>query len=70
MDINPTVDIIRLMSRRLSDAAKELDKISEKIIETNDLTYASEAMQTISNSILNLRLDLLVTRPLREAMKR
>ena len=70
MNVKPTVDIIHSMSKRLREAADDLDRTAKSMTEKNDLTYASEAMQSVSNSIMNLRLDLLITRPLREFMRK
>jgi urease gamma subunit len=66
IDVRPTAEAIDYMAEELVYRAKELQRIAGAMREKKDLLYASEAIQVISNLINQLRLDLLVTRPLRE----
>lgn len=66
MNVLPTVEVIKNMAYNLRHAASHLDSYAEKMKETNDLSYAAEVLQEIANLGPNLRMDLLVTRPLRE----
>jgi hypothetical protein len=66
MDIEPTASAIESIADRLNDAAIEIHGIAEQMREHNDIACASEAMSAVLNAIGNLRLDLLVTRPIRE----
>lgn len=63
--ITPTAEIIGGMSDHFGRAASQLGKLSIRMRNTNDLTYASEAMTIITNTLMACRLDLLVTRPIR-----
>lgn len=66
MNTKPTSQVIREIGARLRAKADEMDEIANSMDTTKDLTYASEAINAISNLIFNCRLDLLVTRPIRE----
>lgn len=46
--------------------SQRLTQIAELMREKKDITYASEVIQEVTNSMSNFRLDLMVTRPLRE----
>jgi hypothetical protein len=65
MDVEPTVEIIKKMSQTMRQYADDLDRIADRVLETKDLTYSSEALNAISNCMGNLRIDLLATRPMR-----
>lgn len=69
INVEPTAEVIDNMAKRLSEVSEELRRTAERMRERSDLTYASEAINTISNMSNQLRLDLLVSRPLRELMK-
>jgi hypothetical protein len=72
MSINtvPTTEVIESMASRLQDSAKELERLAKRMRESNDLELAGDAANVIANLIPNLRLDLLVTRPLKAATAR
>ncbi len=70
MDVEPTVQIIYDMVDNLIRASDNLKRLALKMRKNKDLTYAAEAINTITNCMQNLRLDLLVTRPLREYQQR
>lgn len=61
----PTAEIIDAMASRLQDSAKQLERLANLMRETKDLDLAGDAANVIANLMPNLRLDLLVTRPLR-----
>ena len=69
MAINPapTVEVIDAMASRLRDSAKELERLAARMRDTNDLELAGDAANVIANLLPNLRLDLLVTRPIKAA---
>lgn len=46
--------------------SKRLEQIAKLMREKNDISHASEAVSEIATSMMNFRLDLLVTRPVRE----
>ena len=69
IDTEPTAKVIDDMSRKMLDYSKQLDNLAEKMRLTGDITYASEALGVATNAMSNLRLDLLITRPLKETMK-
>lgn len=61
----PTAEVIESMAARLLDGAKELERLAARMRESEDLELAGAAANVIANLMPNLRLDLLVTRPLR-----
>ena len=65
IDVEPTAKTICSASERIRECADHLDGIAKNMREKNDLTYAAEAVTEIVNTFSNLRLDLLVTRPIR-----
>lgn len=67
MSINPapTAEVIESMASRLHDSAKELERLAVRMRESQDLELAGDAANVIANLMPNLRLDLLVTRPLK-----
>jgi hypothetical protein len=63
--IEPTVEQVFKMTKILRERADELEKLAVRMRETGSFDYASEAMNVIVNTIPELRLDLLVARPVR-----
>ena len=66
MNVEPTVEVIDKMAQTLRDKAIELERLAIQMRNREDITYAAEAISTVSNMMNQLRIDLLVTRPLRE----
>jgi hypothetical protein len=66
MNVKPTVELIRESTIRMRQYANELERLAKNMEDGNDLSLASEALSIISNCFSNIRLDLFVTRPLRE----
>ena len=69
INVEPTAEIIDKMVKQLRDNATDLERIARKMRDTGDISYAGEAMNNIQNIGMNLRADLLVTRPIREYEK-
>ncbi len=65
VDVEMTAEVIDDMVRYLEGTIKTLKRLAEKMRERQRIDYASDAMQEVSNMFLNLRMDLLVTRPIR-----
>jgi hypothetical protein len=65
VDVKPTCEIIRSSAETLRRYASELDKISDKMLETCEIDMASDALNAITNCFANLRIDLLAARPIR-----
>lgn len=65
VNVEPTAEVIEEMAGVLEARANDLRNLAKSMRETNDLGYAAEAVSVIKNLTSNLRLDLLVTRPLR-----
>ncbi len=65
IDVKPTVETIENIADRMRRYADNLNRIAQTMQKTNNLEYASEAMQEIKNCFANLRTDLLVSRPSR-----
>lgn len=66
VDIGPTAEVIEKMADLMRENAIYLDRIAAKMRDRQDISYAAEAIGIVTNSMNNLRLDLLITRPLRE----
>lgn len=66
IDVEPTVTVILDMADTLNRYSRELKAIARKMETDGDISRASEALTCITNCVQNLRLDLLVTRPIRE----
>ena len=69
MNTIETVKHIREMSQTLRHYADQFESVAKRMEDTGDLTYAAEIVGGVSNLIQNLRMDLLVTRPIREYQK-
>jgi hypothetical protein len=68
MDINvePTAGTIDKMAEQAQRYSSELTSIAKRMREKKDISYAAEATNAAVNMLQNLRLDLLVSRPIRE----
>lgn len=69
IDVFPTAAAIRKMAEVLRDAALQLDNIADATLANEDFTRVGDALLCVSNIMPNLRLDLLVVRPLRQMSK-
>jgi hypothetical protein len=69
VNVEPTAEVIDTMAKNLVRAAKHMEGFAADMRAKKDLTYAAEAINAVSNLISQLRLDLLVTRPIRELDK-
>lgn len=69
MDVKPTAGKIEEMALTMKRSATELERIAQRMRDTGDLTYTGEAINIAVNCFLNLRLDLMATRPIREYQK-
>jgi hypothetical protein len=69
IDVEPTAEVIDRMANQLRDYAIDLDRTARSMRDSGDISYAGEAMNNIQNIGMNLRADLLVTRPIREYEK-
>lgn len=63
--VESTAEIIDKMAEELEYKAKELRRTAADMRKEQSLEYASIAMQTVASVFQNMRLDLLVSRPLR-----
>ena len=71
-EIGPTVEIVREASKTMARLSKDLDRKTDEIEKTGDLSIAGEVAPDILNAAAACRLDLLVVRPVRayEQMRR
>ena len=69
MDTKETVELIREMAVTLKSYADQFERTATRMQETGDLSYAGEIAGGVANLIQNLRLDLIVTRPIRAYQK-
>ena len=65
VDVQPTVEVIEKMVSYIRDEADRIQRISVSMQRTGDISYAAEVVNEVQNMFMNLRLDLLVTRPIR-----
>lgn len=68
VDASSTVEAVEAMVRRLREGAMELEALAAKLKSAQDVELAAEAVAVVVNLVPNLRLDLLVTRPLKAAI--
>lgn len=68
IDASSTVEAVEAMARRLREGAMELEALAAKLKSAQDVELAAEAVAVVVNLVPNLRLDLLVTRPLKAAI--
>lgn len=68
-NVELTAEVIDRMVVVLQDAAVDLQRIAERMRAKKDLSYTSDAANTVMNIPHNLRVDLLVSRPIRELSK-
>jgi hypothetical protein len=61
----PTAEVIEDMAAKLRDGAKALERLAVQMRATQELELAGDAISVITNLVPNLRLDLLVVRPLK-----
>jgi len=66
METKDTIAAIKTMTKTMREYADSFDRLAKRMEESGDLSYAGEVAGGVANLIQNLRLDLLVTRPLRE----
>lgn len=66
IDAMPTAEAIEKMAETLRAAAAQLDAIAERTRKNNNFEQVADAASCVANLLPNLRLDLLVVRPLRE----
>lgn len=65
-DVKPTVEVIRQMADHLRDTANDVSRIADRMLVDETFDRLPEVMSEISNLFNALRLDLLITRPIRE----
>lgn len=66
IDVDPTVDAIRKMAESLRHAAMQLESIADKTEASGNFEQVGDAISCVANLVPNLRLDLLIVRPLRQ----
>lgn len=69
-NVDSTVEVVDQIAGQLRRYADDIERIGKQMRERQDLTLASEVLCEIRNCFHNLRLDLLVSRPLREMERR
>ena len=68
-NVKTTAYTIDCMAAIFEKEALELREIADRMRKEGDLFLAAEAVNRITCIFLNLRLDLLVSHPLREAVR-
>ncbi|MGZ8887976.1 MAG: hypothetical protein ACXW1D_00290 [Halobacteriota archaeon] len=67
--VTATAEHIEQMALVAENLAKDLRYTAVMMRHTNNLEYASDAIMNVTSALQNIRLDLLVTKPLRELSK-
>lgn len=70
IDVEPTAEVIDKAAYFLEKYAEDLRRHSETLRKTKDLDIVALCVVDIANCFQNLRLDLLVTRPIRELRRK
>lgn len=65
-DVKPTIKVILGMVKTFRQEADELENIADRMASSGDISYVAEALNVYQNLGSNVRIDLLVTRPIRE----
>lgn len=65
IDTKPTVEAINNMATLMSSKSEELRQTARRLQDTGDFSRVADAMSIITNMVGNLRLELLIVRPLR-----
>ena len=68
-EVEPTAMKIDDIAITLRKYSTDCERIAKKMRETKDLSYAGEILNLVFNLLMNLRLDLMVTRPIRSLEK-
>ncbi|HCF4721602.1 TPA: hypothetical protein NIF38_000703 [Pseudomonas aeruginosa] len=66
VDVEPTAKVIDDIAEELELKVRELRRIAVELRETGNFDCAGEAAATVATLTRNMRLDLLVMRPLRQ----
>ena len=66
MNTKMTVEVIDAAAKRFEEASKLLSYEARQLEKDGDFERASDCVNIITNTFANLRMDLLVIRPLRE----
>lgn len=69
INVEPTASVIDEIADTLENYAMQMRRYAEQMRKRNDISYAAEAASGIGNCFNNLRIDLLVMRPIRELQK-
>lgn len=65
VNVEDTAEVIDGMVRECEARAEELRRIAAQMRKSGELTYSAEAVNVIKNLMANIRIDLLIVRPLR-----
>lgn len=65
INVEPTAQTIEAMVESMRDCANELASIAQQMRAKGDIDLASEAVARVASLVPNLRMDLLVQRPVR-----
>jgi hypothetical protein len=67
-DVEPTAQHLEAMARALVTRAAELERLAGRLRETQNLEIAPEALNIYAGLVNELRLDLVVSRPVRSLL--
>lgn len=68
-NVEPTVEVIKKIADTMRYYADQVDRQAEAMLKDGDLSRAAEVFLSVNALFNNARLDLLITRPLRETLK-
>lgn len=70
VNIEPTAEAINGMAAKMKECAEDLARIAARMRAGGEIELAGEAASTVANLLPNLRLDLLIHRPIRALQAR
>lgn len=68
-NVDSTIGVIEKIAETMRYYADQVDHQAEAMRKDGDLSRAAEVLLSVNAMMNNARLDLLITRPLRETMK-
>lgn len=68
-NVDGTVEVIRKIAETMRYYADQIDRHGDAMSKDGDLSRSAEVLLSVNAMLNNARLDLLITRPLRETMK-
>lgn len=69
INVTSTAEAIEGTARTAKELSDRLYRLAEQMRTKDDISYASEAISEVTSAVGNFRIDLYVTRPIRELQR-